>query len=689
MRFLPPQAPAEAPLLSQLLARRPGVVLSLVAALILLMSTGLSGLSSRFDLVELYAASTGREAAPATVMIALPDGSTSAEVDEASEALRALPVVTDTSVLRVPDGLPPSVAEQLGLAMWGRAGARYAIVRAQLADGDRSAQLDALAPVASDHDAVLLGLPVLDQAHRHLARSQTAQLLLVVSVVFALVLSLLWRRPAAALVPLLSVGIGVLGLLGLLGHFDQPLGGPMLALVPLTVVLGLTDAIHVVWRLHEALEHGPAAVADALSGVARACAWTSVTTGAGFLALIATSSPILRRFGLWAAVGMFLVWITGVWVPAALLVRFPSLAPRPRRLVLPPLVLGPWLRVVGGLALTGGLLSLASRLEIDLIPGNDLPADHRVLEAHLLHDAALGGLHPLQVDVFPDGELGTADPDAFLALVELQRTAVNHPAVGSVVSFADAMLIAGQASHRTVEQLAGRPGDRRRPRIMRFQRIRERALREAEQIAPLPLDDGRRWTMHLRLHHVPASGWQDLFDHLQRATQGRVRIELSGYPTLIAMARDQIVSDALWVFGLGGGVAPLCLALLTRDLRTAAAAIPMLGLTGLAVLAGLAVIEVPLSHANLFALSVAVGTALDPWIHLHAAKRSDPQSTPPIAVGQGLVILGLLLLGTSRITTLAQAGPVLAGAMAVNLFVTGALWSSSATRRDPAARPRR
>lgn len=649
------------------------MVLFVTAVLALLASTGLPGLSTRFDLVELYAASTGRQAAPATVLLALPDGTSAPDVTDAVQQLEALDEVTRVGALRVPDGLPAAVGDQLALAMWGRRDARYAVLRAQLADGDREAQLDAVAAVAEPRGATLLGLPVLDRAHRRLASAQTVQLLIVIAVTFVLILILLWRRPASAVVPLLSVGVGVLGLLGLLGHLGQPLGGPMLALVPLTVVLGLTDAIHVVWRVGPALRSGPVAVADALSEVARACAWTSATTGVGFLALAATSSPILQRFGLWAALGMALVWLTGVWVPAALLVRFPALAPAPRLWSPPRLRIPPRLSVVGGLLLALGLLAAISTLRADLIPGNDLPADHPVLAAHLDHDARLGGLHPLQVQIEPLGELGTSDPDAFLALVALQRAAVNHPAVGSVVSFADAMLIAGQASNRTVEQLAGRPGDRRSMRLSRFSRTREHALQQAAQIAELPLDDGRRWTMHLRLHHVPASEWQALLDHLQQATRGQVRLELQGYPYLIAGARDTIVGDAIRVFGLGGAVALLCLGLLARDVRTIAA-IPTLGLTGLAVLAGLALRSVPLSHANLFALSVAVGTALDPWIHLITAARSDDRALSSVVVGQGLVIVGLLLLGTSQLTTLAQTGPVLAGAVATNLFVTGVLW---------------
>ncbi|MEM6931926.1 MAG: hypothetical protein AAF602_33655, partial [Myxococcota bacterium] len=400
------------------------------------------------------------------------------------------------------------------------------------------------------------------------------------------------------------------------------------------------------------------------------------------LALWVTDSTLLHRFGTWGAVGMGLVFVTGVALPAALILRFPGLAPRPPRLWLP----GPLPRVSRGIAalivLAGlaGLGALAATVEVDLVAGNDLPRYHPVLQRHLAHDRALGGLHPVRIQVTPRAPKGTLDPDAFLGLVAVQRAAVNHPAVGSVVSFADAVLVSGRAGRRTVEQIAGRAGDRRPRRLRRFERARQRALDAAGQLTALPLDDDRRWTLHLRLHHGPASEWADLFRTVRRASGDGLRVAFEGYPAQAVRTRARLPRDARAVFGIAGGVALLCLGLLTRR-PSALVAVPLVAVTGLAVLAGLALTGVPLSHANLFALSVAIGVAIDPWIHLVAARRDvDAAVAGSVVVGQGLVALGLVLLGTSEVTTLAQAGPVVALAVVLNGVVTAGLWLSGRPR---------
>ncbi|MEN0061523.1 MAG: hypothetical protein AAGA48_05195 [Myxococcota bacterium] len=645
------------------------LVCALVTSVLLF---GIPRLETRLDLLALYAQSSGGTALAPSLLVALPDPARPDVVEEARKQVAAVAGVDQVEALAVPEGLAPFVAEQMATAMWGQADARPAVLRTTLTRSD-PATVKSLEAAAAAHNGALLGLPVLDEAHRKLVSSAVAWSLAVVALTFFGILTVLWRRPYAALVPIGAVAVGVVWFLGLVGWAGVPLGGPMLALIPLIAVLGLTDAIHVAWRL---AEPGPDPWRTLIT-VARACTWTSVTTGVGLLALLVTDSTLLHRFGMWGALGMALVLVTGVGLPAAILLRFPWLAPRPRTLLV-----GPMPAVSAGVARWGtvGLLvvlgALASGLQVDLIPGNDLPADHPISVRHTENDAALGGLHPLRVHVRPLGGQ-TDDPDAFLSLVALQRAAVNHPAVGSVVSFADAVLITGKAGRRTIEQLAGRPGARGPGRTRRYQRVRDRAREASKELTALELDDGETWTMHLRLHHVGASQWSDLLEALSRTAAGHATLTFEGYPPLVVQTRAGLPRDAGAVFGLAGGVALICLVLLTR--RTAAlVALPLVGVTGLAVLAGLAVTMVPLSHANLFALSVAIGVALDPWIHLVMARGES--SGPPVVVGQSLIVVGLALLGTSEVTTLAQTGPVLAGAVMLNGVVTALWWLSGTTR---------
>ncbi len=82
----------------------------------------------------------------------------------------------------------------------------------------------------------------------------------------------------------------------------------MLLLVPLILVLGISDSVHVVRRVLE--EEGD--VASALRAVAPACLLTTVTTAVGFASLGITEAPTLRGFGGFGVLGLLAAWCTAM-----------------------------------------------------------------------------------------------------------------------------------------------------------------------------------------------------------------------------------------------------------------------------------------------------------------------------------------------------------------------------------------
>ena len=113
----------------------------------------------------------------------------------------------------------------------------------------------------------------------------------------------------AATVPLMMI-FGVMGYRG--GHIDM-VNQTLTTVLP---SIAVADAIHLLNRFHEearklaspgeklTLVQRQACIRSALSELGPACFLTSLTTGIGFGSLAMAKMPILRQFGLDAALGI-------------------------------------------------------------------------------------------------------------------------------------------------------------------------------------------------------------------------------------------------------------------------------------------------------------------------------------------------------------------------------------------------
>jgi predicted RND superfamily exporter protein len=660
-------------------------------------------LQTRFDLVGLYAGRVGAQAPDPVVWVVIEDpGGLQGEAAGAlAEGLR-VPGVAAVAVPRLPPDLPAGVRDDLTRAAWGATDARWGAVQVTLSPDADVETVDRLASAAhasaGARRTVLVGMPVLDRAHAQVAATEIAGLVGLVGLGFALALGALFRHPGGVVLPLAAIGVGILWVAGALGWAGVALGGPLLALIPLILVLGLTDSVHLVWRMADRSHAGdPHPVRTSVREVGRAATWTSITTASGFAALTLTGAPVLQQFGQWAALGLAIAWLAGLGVPATLAALVPALIPPPPALQVPR-----WLERAGIalwhpaslavllIAATAGL----ARLDIDLRIGGELPADAPVVVDHRWADATLGGLHPATVRVVPTAASGTGDAAAYLDLLKVQRWLVAHPTVGSVRSFADAAQWVGRARGVSPDRLVGQERENPERRGRKLDRVRAQALALATPLTAEPLDDGRQWPVRVRLHDEGAAAWGAWRDALAALDAELPAVDLvaEGYPLLAAEARDRIALDGAGVVGLGASVGVLALALLTRRWWVVRGAVGVLLVSAAAIVLGLVVLGVPLSYTNLFLLSAVLGVGVDGWIHL-TARPGEPADVlrevgPPLLAGHALLVFGLLLLGASRMATLRDAGLVLALAMTVNGVATLGAFLGRGTSGDAAVERR-
>lgn len=306
---------------------------------------------------------------------------------------------------------------------------------------------------ASSADLALqaAGLPAIRAAFFELTIRDQLVLVPVTLALVGLGLAYAFRSAHAVLVVAVVAGLPTLVLLGAMGWLGEPIGLLNQAYFTLLPVIAVADAVHLVTRAQEEARTGvpwPEAVTRATARVGWACFLTSLTTAAGFGSLALAGMPILRRFGLYAALGVTLAWFAAILLgPLLLTYGRPPTGRAGGRITA---ALGRWsvarprlaLLLALGVSLGAGLLW--PRVVVDnRLTGLLLP-DHPVARANAVLDRALGGSLSLELELVADpdhwrsadGQRELADVHAWARTVpEIRVALVPHGSVPELVGF--------------------------------------------------------------------------------------------------------------------------------------------------------------------------------------------------------------------------------------------------------------
>lgn len=266
------------------------------------------------------------------------------------------------------------------------------------------------------------GLPAVRAAFFELVIEDQLRFVPLTLVVIGLGLWLAFRRAHGVVLPALAAGLPVLFLVGTMGWIGEPIGLLNQAYFTLLPVIAVADSVHVLSRFHDERRGGnpkDAAARDealviATSRVGWAVALASLTTALGFASLAATHMPILRNFGLFAALGVVYAWVTVVialpWLLAILPARWTQ-PPSPRHFDLRKAT-SSWVASLADFAtrrrtlvllLSGGLCAVAAvgfpRVQVDNRLSGLLDDDHPVAQTSRFIDRELGGVLSLEIEL--------------------------------------------------------------------------------------------------------------------------------------------------------------------------------------------------------------------------------------------------------------------------------------------------
>ncbi len=143
-----------------------------------------------------------------------------------------------------------------------------------------------------------------------------------------LVLLVMWfifRKGWGVFIAVLSIAVGMLLFVGMLGVSGRSLN-VMSALYPvLLIIVGTSDVIHIMSKYIDELRKGKSkdeAIKITIREIGLATLLTSVTTAVGFLTLLSSRISPIRDFGVNAAVGVIIAYLTVLGLTTAILSLF-------------------------------------------------------------------------------------------------------------------------------------------------------------------------------------------------------------------------------------------------------------------------------------------------------------------------------------------------------------------------------
>lgn len=299
----------------------------------------------------------------------------------------------------------------------------------------------------SDMEVITAGIPAVRTDFFEMIFEDQIRAVSLIAVTVSLLLIALFRRLHGVLAPGLAAVVPTVMVFGLMGWTGETIGILNQSYFTLLPVIAVADSIHMVSRFHEEArrlappgqrltdEQRRLAIRRAVSRIGLACLLTSTTTAVGFASLQMADMPILRSYGLYAALGigfaygtvllilpLVLSWTRGA-VPEA--TREGSFTPADHLLLACSRFSVRRSSVV--FTITAVVLALSVWFGTKVIVDNTLTGlldeGHPTTAANRVADDRLGGILALEIDlVGPPGSM--KEPAVLAALAGLDEWAL-------------------------------------------------------------------------------------------------------------------------------------------------------------------------------------------------------------------------------------------------------------------------
>jgi len=493
--------------------------------------------------------------------------------------------------------------------------------------------------VLRDQDYHLAGVGVIYSALNQVTRQDFGLFLGLGSVLLFVLMGWVFRSVLFTVTAMLVVSLAIIVMFGLLGLAGKQINMVTSVLPVVVMVLGIADLVHfpaafIRQRRANPDKPGRMIAIAALGEVFWPCLLTTLTTVAGFLALVSAPMAVVRELGLFAAVGIatallaslvmmsiaFMLVGDKVTLPAHQLID--AFIDSCSRLVRQPGILAWALLLAIGVAIVAGV----TRINVDTFTLGYLPDSHRVVTDHRAIENRWGSYNVLEFLVRPANNRSMDDPAILAAINSFVKRAVEDPRIRAGVSL-DTLyrqfLSAGNNDQPLTRAQLNSLSWNALQAALEWDRTKAGFADNA--VAAFRSQDGSLGRIKLIGAMLSANQLNDLLEQLERLADESMNelgtIEASGYLPLYAQIIDFVMTAQIYSFALALGFIFLILLIGLRSLRLALISIPanLFPVMVMFALMGFANIDLDIATAGIAA--IVIGVSVDDSVHFLWAWR--------------------------------------------------------------------
>ncbi len=285
---------------------------------------------------------------------------------------------------------------------------------------------------------------------------------IISGILVFIVMFWLFRKPWGVAISLTSIALGLLLFMGFLGFFGWELN-VMSALYPvLMIIVGTSDVIHIMSKYIDELRKQKTrkeAITITIKEIGLATLLTSITTAVGFATLMTSRISPIKDFGMNAAIGVIIAYITVIFFTSAVL----SMLKTDQLIKLGKGQLF-WEKLMQWTyeytkknargIITFSLIGLAICIYgISIITTNyrvesNLPRGKKISQDFLYFEEAFAGFRPMEFAVFAQGDFKADDFEVLQEIDKLEQHLQTIPAIRSITSIT--------AFYKSVNQMNGK-----------------------------------------------------------------------------------------------------------------------------------------------------------------------------------------------------------------------------------------
>ncbi len=453
---------------------------------------------------------------------------------------------------------------------------------------------------------------------------------IISGLLVSLVMFLIYRRFWGVFISLLSIGLGMLLFLGFMGASGRELSA-MSALYPvLMIIVGTSDVIHILSKYVDELRRGrlqDEAIVITIREIGLATLLTSVTTAIGFMSLITNRVGPIRDFGINAAIGVMIAFITVIFFTTAVISMFNAdqiskigarhakwdqymnwlhrfTGNHPRRIAL------------GTLAVVALCAWGIARINTNYEIINNMPRGEKITEDFRFFEQQIAGFRPLEFAGYVQPDYTVHDFEVVREIDKMEQHLKNYADIQAVSSVA--ML------YKSIHQMyrGGNPSAYTLPetpeQFEQYRRIADKVPQAG--LSVLVSKDETKARVTSRLRDIGADSIKMMSQRIDHWIQGNIdsniiQFKMTGTGLLIDKNAEYIRANLLTGLGIATLIIAGLMALLFWNLRMMLIALipnifplliggAFLGFAGIELEAGITIV-----------FSVIFGIAVDDTIH--------------------------------------------------------------------------